>query len=149
MRGLTPDAAVRRLACFVRRHSKRASSYAGSMPKSPRFRSHDNYIAAAPDEVQPLLRQIGATVQALFPEATPCISYNMPAFKLGRTFFYFAAFKQHIGIYPPVRADTTLLDDLAPYLGEKGNLSFPLAKPLPIELIGRVATALSRQCAAP
>jgi uncharacterized protein YdhG (YjbR/CyaY superfamily) len=119
------------------------------MPKSPTFRSHDEYIAVARPEVQPLLRQIESTVQALLPEATPCISYNMPAFKLGRTFFYFAAFKQHIGVYPPVRADTTLLDELAPYLGEKGNLSFSLAKPLPLELIGRVAVALSRQCAAP
>jgi hypothetical protein len=28
---------------------------------------------------------------------------------------------------------------------EKGNLRFPLSQPLPLELIGRVATALARQ----
>ena len=119
------------------------------MSKSPPFRTHDEYIAAARQEVAPLLRQIAAAVHALLPEAEPCISYNIPAFRLGRTFFYFAAFKQHIGVYPPVRADSALLDELAPYLGEKGNLSFPLAKPVPIELIGRVAVALSRQGATP
>ena len=29
------------------------------------------------------------------PEATETISYKIPAFKLGRVFFYYAAFKQH------------------------------------------------------
>ena len=62
-------------------------------------------------------------------------------------FFYFAAFKKHIGIYPPVTQDAQLIQELAPYRGEKGNLSFPLGEPLPIDLIGRVAVALSREYA--
>jgi uncharacterized protein YdhG (YjbR/CyaY superfamily) len=105
--------------------------------------SHDDYFATAPPEVRRLLRAIQATVETVVPDATRCVSYNMPAFTSGRVFFYFAAFKKHIGVYPPVTQDERLIQELAPYRGEKGNLSFPLKEALPIELIGRVALALS------
>ena len=40
-----------------------------------------------------------------------------------------------------------LLSDLGPYLGKKGNLRFPLDRPMPFELIGRVVSALAGQYA--
>jgi uncharacterized protein YdhG (YjbR/CyaY superfamily) len=51
---------------------------------------------------------------------------------------YFAAFKKHIGLYPPVRGDQKLMRDAAPYAGEKGNLQFPLGQRIPFGLIRRV-----------
>ncbi|MBI4985982.1 MAG: hypothetical protein HZC24_11765, partial [Rhodocyclales bacterium] len=69
----------------------------------------------------------------------------MHAFRGKRIFFYFAAFKKHIGIYPPVSKDAALIGELEPFRGEKGNLAFPLDQPLPAELIGRVAVALHRE----
>lgn len=104
--------------------------------------SHEDYFRSVPPEPRRRLRAIQATVEALLPEASRCISYRMPAYRSRRVFFFFAAFKEHIGIYPPVRKDATLIRELAPYRGPKGNLSFPLAEPLPLELIGRVAQAL-------
>lgn len=115
------------------------------MPPRPKFQTHQQYIAAAPKAVQPLLRTIRATVQAAVPDAEPCIGYNMPAFRLGRVFFYFAAFRNHIGIYPPVTGGARLRARLARYRGPKGNLSFPLAEPLPIGLIRDVAVALAKE----
>jgi uncharacterized protein YdhG (YjbR/CyaY superfamily) len=109
------------------------------------FSSHDEYIASAAPDVRPLLMSIQAKVESLLPDASRCISYNMPAFKAKRIFFYFAAFKEHIGIYPPVTQDARLVKELAPYRGQKGNLSFPLNQPLPLELIGRAAVALHRE----
>ncbi len=109
------------------------------------FASHDDYFESVAPEVRPLLVSIQVKVESLLPEASRCISYNMPAFKAPRVFFYFAAFKKHIGIYPPVINDTDLLREIAPFRGEKGNLSVPLNQPLPIELIGRVALALHRE----
>jgi uncharacterized protein YdhG (YjbR/CyaY superfamily) len=106
--------------------------------------SHEDYFKSVPAEPRRLLRSIQAKVETLLPEASRCISYNMPAFKHGRVFFFFAAFKKHIGIYPPVTKNPSLIRELARYRGEKGNLSFPLDEPLPIELIGRVAQALFR-----
>jgi uncharacterized protein YdhG (YjbR/CyaY superfamily) len=109
------------------------------------FSSHDEYFASISPEVMPLLASIQAKVESLLPEASRCISYGMPAFRTRRVFFYFAAFKKHIGIYPPITQDVILIQEIAPYRGEKGNLSFPLNQPLPLDLIGRVALALHRQ----
>ncbi len=111
------------------------------------FTSHDDYFKSVPSQALPLLKLIQEKVEVLLPEAVRCVSYNMPAFKDKRVFFYFAAFKNHIGIYPPVTNDTALLREIAPYRGAKGNLSFPLNQSLPVDLIGRVAVALHREYA--
>lgn len=105
--------------------------------------SIDAYIAAAPPEVQGRLQAIRAEVRRRVPGAVETISYQLPAFRLARVFFYFAAFKHHIGVYPPVRGDAALQAELQPYRGPKGNLKFPLSEPLPLELIGRVAEVLA------
>ena len=117
----------------------------GSTEHAMAFASHEEYFASVPDDARRLLQAVQSKVEALVPSASRCIGYNMPAFKHGRVFFYFAAFKKHIGIYPPVTQDARLMQELAPYRGGKGNLSFPLSEPLPVELIGRVAVALSRE----
>lgn len=115
------------------------------MDKTIAVSLHEDYFDTVPAEVRPQLELIQAKVESLLPDVTRCISYKMPAFKNKRVFFYFAAFKKHIGIYPPVKKDEALIQELAPYRGEKGNLSFPLNQPLPLDLIGRVALALHHE----
>jgi uncharacterized protein YdhG (YjbR/CyaY superfamily) len=51
---------------------------------------------------------------------------------------YFAAFKNHIGLYPPVKGDAKLVKAASAYTGEKGNLQFPLDHPIPYGLIERI-----------
>nr|MBL8412665.1 hypothetical protein [Dechloromonas sp.] len=102
------------------------------------FSSHDAYFATVAVDVRRRLEAIQATVESLLREATRCIGYGMPAFRRKRIFFYFAAFRKHIGIYPPVSQDAELIAKLAPFRGPKGNLSFLLDRPLPLDLIGRV-----------
>jgi uncharacterized protein YdhG (YjbR/CyaY superfamily) len=114
------------------------------MPKRSNFASIDDYIAAVSPDVRPILEELRTLIQSTVPDATETISYQMPAFKLGRTFIYFAAFKKHIGIYPPLKADKALEKDLRIYRNEKGNLRFPLDQPMPYELIRRVVVALSK-----
>jgi uncharacterized protein YdhG (YjbR/CyaY superfamily) len=115
------------------------------MANKTTFESHEHYIRSALPRVRSALTRIQAIVESKVPGATRCISYNLPAFKKRRTFFYFAAFKKHIGVYPPVTDDKALMEALKPYSNEKGNLAFPLDQPIPYELIGRVAYALSQQ----
>lgn len=107
--------------------------------------SHEDYFATASPEARRRLRSIRAEVERRIPGIERCIAYSMPAFRRGKVFFYFAAFKRHIGIYPPLHDDAALVAELEPFRGPKGNLSFPLDQPLPLELIGRVAEALHRQ----
>lgn len=112
------------------------------------FSLHEAYFETVSPDARQGLEAIQAKVEALLPGVNRCIGYNIPAFRGERIFFY-AAFKNHIGIYPPLTQDTVLIQALAPYRGTKGNLSFPLDQPLPIERIGRVAVALYLQCAHP
>jgi uncharacterized protein YdhG (YjbR/CyaY superfamily) len=58
---------------------------------------------------------------------------------------YFAAFKNHIGFYPPVSGDARLEKALSPYAGEKGNLRFPLDQPIPYGLIKRIVKVRANQ----
>jgi uncharacterized protein YdhG (YjbR/CyaY superfamily) len=97
------------------------------------------YIAAAAETAQPALRRIREIVRAAAPEAEEIISYRMPAFRRRGVFIYFAAFKTHIGMFPPIHGDAELEAALAPFRGPKGNLRFPLREPLPDALIERVA----------
>jgi uncharacterized protein YdhG (YjbR/CyaY superfamily) len=61
------------------------------MPEAVKFKSHAQYIAAAPKDRQPVLLEVQARVEAALPTAVRCIGYNMPAYRLGKIFFYFVA----------------------------------------------------------
>lgn len=105
----------------------------------------DEYIAACPPDVQPILRRIRATVRKAVPDGQEVISYRMPAVKRNGVVLYFAAFKEHIGVFPPVRGSAALMKRLAPYAGPKGNLRFPLDRRIPYALIGEIARVQARQ----
>ena len=105
----------------------------------------DAYIAAAAPDARPVLTRIRREVRKAVPDATECISYRMPALRTPKVFFYFAAFKKHIGIFPPVKGSATLQRRLARYRGPKGNLQFPLDEPMPYALIVQVAKALAKE----
>ena len=111
------------------------------MATKPIPRTVDEYIAGFAPDVQEVLKKIRHTIQAAAPESEETISYRMPAFKQNRIMVYFAAFKKHIGLYPPVRGDADLMRAAKPYARPKGNLQFPLEKRIPYALIKRIVKA--------
>jgi len=98
----------------------------------------DAYIAAAAPAARPVLERIREIAGKAAPNAREAVSYRMPALRGHGMLIYFAAFKNHIGLYPPVKGDEVLIADLAPYRGPKGNLQFALSQPVPYDLIERV-----------
>jgi uncharacterized protein YdhG (YjbR/CyaY superfamily) len=107
--------------------------------------SIDRYIAAFPPAVRTILRKIRRTISDAVPDAEEMISYRMPAFKLDGVLVYFAAFKGHIGLFPPVKGDASLERAVKRYAGPKGNLRFPLDEPIPYGLITRIAKFKAKQ----
>ena len=104
-----------------------------------RANSIDAYIAACSPGVRPALRKLRATIRrAAPPDAQEMISYRMPAFALHGMLVYFAAFKNHIGMFPPIKGDARLEAAVAKYAGPKGNLKFPLDQPFPYALVTRI-----------
>jgi uncharacterized protein YdhG (YjbR/CyaY superfamily) len=110
-----------------------------------RAKTMDAYIASFPADVQVILNRIRRTIRDAAPSAQETISYQMPAFRQHGILMYFAAWRNHIGLYPPVSGDARLEKALAPYAGEKGNLQFPLDRPIPYDLIKRLAKLRVKQ----
>jgi uncharacterized protein YdhG (YjbR/CyaY superfamily) len=108
-------------------------------------KSVDDYIAAFSPEVQEILQRIRSTIRNAAPTAQETISYNMPAYTQGGVLVYFAAFKKHIGFFPPVRGDERLEKAISRYAGEKGSLRFPLDQPIPYGLIERIVKLRVKQ----
>ena len=108
----------------------------------------DAYIAAAAPAARPVLQRIREIAHKAAPDAAEAVSYRMPALRGHGVLIYFAAFKAHIGLFPPVKDDPALIADLAPYRGPKGNLQFPLDKPIPYDLIERVVRHQANEDAA-
>lgn len=107
--------------------------------------SIDQYIAACSPAVRPILKKLRATIRRAAPDAEEIISYRMPAFRLHGILVYFAAFQNHIGLYPPVKGDATLEAAVAEYAGPKRNLKFPLNQPIPYALVARIVKFRARQ----
>ena len=103
------------------------------------------YIATFPPAVRTILRKIRKTVSDAVPDAEETISYRMPTFKLNGVLLYFAAFKHHIGLFPPVKGDASLQRAVKKYAGPKGNLQLPLDEPIPYDLIKRIVRFRAKQ----
>ena len=98
----------------------------------------DGYIARFPPDVQRLLRQIRRTIRKAAPDAEETIKYQIPTLTLNGILVSFAAYKNHIGLYPVPRGLEEFRDDLAAYAGAKSTARFALAEPIPVELITRI-----------
>ena len=105
------------------------------------FTSVDQYLATKPDDVQAILHRVRTAIRKAVPGADEVISYQIPAYKVhGDTVLFFAGWKQHFSLYPASDALVEKFhDDLAGYKISKGTIRFPLDRPVPVVLIGRIA----------
>ena len=98
----------------------------------------DEYIAGFPLDVQVILDKIRMTIRKAAPDAEEAIKYLIPTFTLKGNLVHFAAYKRHIGFYPAPRGIEKFKKELAVYEGAKGSVRFPLDKPIPYTLIGKI-----------
>ncbi len=108
------------------------------MAKPKKATDIDGYVSQFSTDVQAVLEKVRTTISHAAPDAKEVISYQMPAFKQHGILVYFAAWKKHIGLYPPISGDKALEKAIARYAGPKGNLQFPLDEPIPFSLIERI-----------
>ena len=101
-------------------------------------RSVDAYVAGFKPEVRAVLRKMRTTIRKAAPDAEEKISYMMPAFFLEGPLVYFAAFHKHIGFFPTSTGIAKFAKVLVAYKTSKGTVRFPIGKPVPYGLIGRI-----------
>ena len=98
----------------------------------------DEYIGTFPNDVQEILEKVRMTIQKAAPDATEKISYSMPAFEQNGIVVYFAAFKNHIGLYALPSGHEAFKEELSQYKSGKGSVQFPLNQQMPFELISKI-----------
>ena len=67
----------------------------------------DEYNAGFPPEKRAILEKIRTTIRDAAPDAKEVISYRMPTFTQDGVLVHYAAFKNHIGLYPPVSSSAS------------------------------------------
>lgn len=108
--------------------------------ETPTPQTIDTYIAEQPLEVQPLLQQVRRVIHEALPSAQERISWRMPTFWQKHNIIHFAAFKNHLGLYPGPAAIEHFAEELEDYKTSKGAIQFPYEKKVPLELIAKIAT---------
>ena len=98
----------------------------------------DGYLASLKEPVKEKLNEIRKLVHALAPDAVECISYGIPTFKLNGNLIHFAAYRQHIGLYPGAAGIQQFANRFGEYAYSKGAVQFPLDQPLPLALIQEI-----------
>ena len=94
----------------------------------------DEYVGALPSGQREQFQRLQAIVKRLVPEAEEAISYGIPTFKYrGKYLIYFAAFKNHMSIYPTAGA-------IEPTTGTKGTFQFTEKAPVPEDLVVKIVS---------
>src|SRR2546426_7536778 len=109
------------------------------------FETIDEYIETFPEDIQRILEKTRRTIRRAAPEAKEAISYSIPTFKLNGNLVHFAAFKNHIGFYPTSSGIAAFKKELSPYARSKGTVQFPIEKPVPYDLVKKIAMLRRRE----
>ncbi len=106
--------------------------------KMKKYGSVDEYIESFPENVQEILKTLRRTIKSAAPQATEDISYGMPVYKQNGNLVYFGGFKDHVSFFPTGGGVEAFKKEIGEYVTGKGTASFPLDKPLPLDLITKI-----------
>jgi len=98
----------------------------------------EEYINAAPAEVQLRLQQLHECISKAAPGAAEGLKWGMPAYSYNKILVTFAVFKNHIGFYPMESAIKAFAKDLTKYKTASGSVQFPLQETLPLALVTKI-----------
>jgi uncharacterized protein YdhG (YjbR/CyaY superfamily) len=101
----------------------------------------DEYIAAAPKELQGKLMEMRKIIKSAAPKAEERISYGMPYYSYKGRLAYFRAGKDYIGLYIPPPVIEEHKSEVKSYATTKATLHFSFVKKLPSALIRNLIKA--------
>ncbi len=100
----------------------------------------DDAIAAAPESARGRMIELLELLREEVPGGLELISYGIPTFDLnGRHVIHFAGYQNHVGLYPTPHGVAAFEAELAAFPQGKGSVQFPHDRPLPVELVRRIA----------
>jgi len=114
---------------------------ASSAKKAAQAATVDGYLAALDSAQRSALEKLRHDIHAAAPGAVDCISYRIPAVRLGgKVLVWYGAHTSHCSFYPgAVAQDFTA--ELRDYKISKGTVRFQPEKPLPAALVRKLVKA--------
>jgi uncharacterized protein YdhG (YjbR/CyaY superfamily) len=114
-----------------------------SEPVRAKPRTIDDYLAGLGEDERRALERLRRAIRAAAPKAEECISYGLPAFRLGgKLLVAFGAAANHCAFYPMSgRTIEAHRVDLAGYDTNKGTIRFPPNAGLPVSLVRKLVKA--------
>ena len=107
--------------------------------RRPAAKTVDDYFANVTEPVRRVLSQMRTAIASVVPkDAAQVISYGIPAFKDKKVIVWFAAFSDHVSLFPTSAVIEEFKDELGVYSTSKGTVHFPLDRRLPVALIKRM-----------
>ena len=97
-----------------------------------------DYFSSLPKHERSALEELRKIIKEVVPQAEEVISYNIPAFKLNGILVWYAAYENHIGLYPTASPIKIFKDELTGYKTSKGAIQFPIEKTIPKTLIKNI-----------
>jgi uncharacterized protein YdhG (YjbR/CyaY superfamily) len=106
-------------------------------------RTVDEYLASVSGDKRTALEKLRKTIRSIVPKAEECISYGIPAFRLGGTVVAgFSATAKGCSYFPFSGSTLrTLARDVQRYDKTKSSLHFDPRKPLPTTLVRKLLKA--------
>lgn len=108
------------------------------------FRTVDDYFATRSDEERAVLLKMQDAILSAVPEAEPAISYQIPAYRADGWIFYISAHANHYTLSCPPPFFEGFREELSSYVVSKSAVQFPKDRPVPYELISRMAKVRAR-----
>lgn len=105
---------------------------------------HDAYIAAAPEDLRPLLVRLRAQLAHALPDAEEVIAYKLPGFRIGQSLIAgYAAFSKQCGLYLAPSAIAAHAEDIAAagLKSTKSGITFSPGRPIPDALVEKLVLA--------
>ena len=99
----------------------------------------DEYLAGLSEEKRAALEKLRKDIKSAAPKAEECISYQIPAFRLGgRLLVAFGAAANHCAFYPGAHPIEANKDRLKAYDTSKGTIRFHAVRLLPATLVRKL-----------
>ena len=94
----------------------------------------EEYVGALPPAQREQFERIRRIVRGVIPDAEETISYGIPTFKhRGKYLIYFAAFKDHMSVYPTMGA-------VAATKGTRGTFRLTEDDPVPEDVVRAIVS---------
>ncbi|MBP6185535.1 MAG: DUF1801 domain-containing protein [Saprospiraceae bacterium] len=99
----------------------------------------DEYIQHAPEHTREKLNEIRSLLKTIAPNATEELKWGQPVLMERRILFSYAAFKDYLRFMPTGPSMEPFRTELTSYKTGQDTIQFPYDKPLPTDLIIRMA----------